>query len=350
MNLIKDRVEDQAFIDLLYKYLRAGYIADLYGVEHQKLGVPQGGVTSPILSNIYMHGLDQFMEETLIPKWTRGVKRKQHPIYTKITRSGRAPTDNRTPRVIGNDPDFRRVRYVRYADDFLIGVIGSREDCEEIRAEIGNWLLEERALELNLEKTYVTHATKSSAKFLGHRIHTNKKPRRTVIRMGAARTTFVSPRPQIDAPIRDLVKGLEEKGFCRKGGQPTRSGRLVHLQVPDIITHYRQLENGLRSYYGQSSNFGHFSARIHYILKYSCALTICSKLRLRTLRKTFKRFGADLTQIKENGEIGISYPTPVGHYSKSKLRRRSKIYVPRSEPEHLIHRLSNRLNRGRRYL
>ena len=68
MNLIKDRVEDQAFIDLLYKYLRAGYIADLYGVEHQKLGVPQGGVTSPILSNIYMHGLDQFMEETLIPK------------------------------------------------------------------------------------------------------------------------------------------------------------------------------------------------------------------------------------------------------------------------------------------
>lgn len=168
--------------------------------------------------------------------------------------------------------------------------------------------------------------------------------------MGAARTTFVSPRPQIDAPIRDLVKGLEEKGFCRKGGQPTRSGRLVHLQVADIITHYRQLENGLRSYYGQSSNFGHFSARIHYILKYSCALTICSKLRLRTLRKTFKRFGADLTQIKDNGEIGISYPTPVGHYSKSKLRRRSKIYVPRSEPEHLIHRLSNRLNRGRRDL
>jgi group II intron reverse transcriptase/maturase len=138
MNLIKDRVEDQPFIDLLYKYLRAGYLTELYGVERQGIGVPQGGVTSPILSNIYMDGLDRYMEDEIIPKWTRGVKRKQHPMYTKITRSGKAPTDVRIPRVIGNDPDFRRVRYVRYADDFLIGIIGSKEDCEEIRADIGN--------------------------------------------------------------------------------------------------------------------------------------------------------------------------------------------------------------------
>jgi len=138
MNLIKDRVEDQPFIDLLYKYLRAGYLTELYGVERQGIGVPQGGVTSPILSNIYMDGLDRYMEDEIIPKWTRGVRRKQHPMYTKITRSGKAPTDVRIPRVIGNDPDFRRVRYVRYADDFLIGIIGSKEDCEEIRADIAN--------------------------------------------------------------------------------------------------------------------------------------------------------------------------------------------------------------------
>jgi len=135
MNLIKDRVEDQAFIDLLYKYLRAGYMTELYGVEGQAIGV---GVTSPILSNIYMDGLDRYMEDVIIPKWRRGVRRKQDPMYTKITRSGKAPTDLRIPRVIGNDPDFRRVRYVRYADDFLIGIIGSKEDCEEIRADIAN--------------------------------------------------------------------------------------------------------------------------------------------------------------------------------------------------------------------
>lgn len=169
-----------------------------------------------------------------------------------------------------------------------------------------------------------------------------------VIKEGTARTVTISPRPQIDAPIRDLVKGLEEKGYCRQGGKPTRSGRLVHLQVPDIITHYLQLENGLRSYYGQCSNFGHFSARIHYILKYSCALTICSKLRLRTLRKTFKRFGADLTSIKENGDIGVSYPTPVGHYAKPKWKGKTSVF--RSEPETLIHRLSKRIARGRQDL
>jgi len=209
--------------------------------------------------------------------------------------------------------------------------------------------LEERALELNVEKTVVTHATESSAKFLGHRVHLTdniQKPRRKVIKGGTKRTALITPRPQIDAPIRDLVKGLEEKGFCRRGGKPTRSGRLVHLQVPDIITYYRQLENGLRSYYGKCSNFGHFFARIHYILKYSCALTICSKLRLRTLRKTFKRFGANLTQIKDNGEIGTSYPTLVGHYAKPKSRK-GKTYVARSEPGRLIQQLSNRLRRGR---
>jgi len=213
-------------------------------------------------------------------------------------------------------------------------------------------LQEERALKLNVEKTHVTHATKSSAKFLGHRIHltdSNRKPRRTVMRGGTAKTVVLSPRPQIDAPIRDLIKGLEEKGYCRRGGNPTRSGKLVHSQVPDIIAHYRQLENGLRSYYGQCSNFGHFSARVHYVLKYSCALTICSKLRLRTLRKTFKRFGPNLTQTKDNGEIGVSYPTPIGHYSKPRSRK-GNSYVLRAEPENLIHRLSKRIYRGRRDL
>jgi group II intron reverse transcriptase/maturase len=107
MNLIKDRVEDQAFIDLLYKYLRVGYLTELYGVERQEIGVP---LLSPILSNIYMDGFDRYMEDVIIPKW----------------------------KVIGNDPDFIRVRYVRYADDFLIGIIGSKEDCEEIQADIGN--------------------------------------------------------------------------------------------------------------------------------------------------------------------------------------------------------------------
>ena len=107
MNLIKDRVEDQPFIDLLYKYLRVGYLTELYGVERQEIGVP---LLSPILSNIYMDGFDRYMEDVIIPKW----------------------------KVIGNDPDFIRVRYVRYADDFLIGIIGSKEDCEEIQADIGN--------------------------------------------------------------------------------------------------------------------------------------------------------------------------------------------------------------------
>ena len=273
MDLIKERVEDQAFIDLLYKYLRVGYIADLYGVEHPKTGVPQGGVISPILSNIYMHGLDLFVEETL---------------------------------------KERRVHYIRYGSEFLIGATGSKEDCEEIRAEIGKWLSEKRDLESSVR---ITHAMNSDVKFLGHIVKKEKK----VI--------------TIKAPIKDLVKGLVNKGYCKEGGKPTGCGRLVHLQVSDIISNYLQLENGLRWYYRDCSNFRHFSGRMHYILKYSCALTICSKLRLKTLRKTFKRFGANLTE-----GVGVCYPTPLEDHSKPK----SYGYDFKSEPEILIERFGRR--------
>jgi len=151
-----------------------------------------------------------------------------------------------------------------------------------------------------------------------HETDPRRKPRRNIVNKGKRVLSLISPRPLLDAPIGDIVRGLMDKGYARRNGIPTRCGRLIYLSPSDIIRHYLELERGLLGYYGLATNYGRFSARVHYILKYSCALTLCAKLRLRTLKKTYKKFGRDLSILKDDGELDISYPTRVGHYAKPK--------------------------------
>jgi len=247
---------------------------------------------------------------------------------------------------MGRDSQYKRLRYVRYADDFLLGVIGSKEDCTEIIGCLEKWLKSERDLVLNLDKTKITHSRDDSASFLGYNIHLTKsykKPRRHVVVNNKHKLSLLTPRPL--APTNECVKKLTEQGYARGNGAPTKCGRLIHLTAGDIVRHYLTLEQGLLAYYGISSNFGHFSARIHYILKYSCALTLCSKLRLRTLRKTFRKFGKNLTILKENGEIDIEFRTRKGHYAKP--RRKAGFPQLAMDPAKLISDLSKRISRGR---
>jgi len=174
---------------------------------------------------------------------------------------------------------------------------------------------------LNLVKTKITHSTEESAKFLGYTVHETdprRKPRKYVVHKEKRRLRLLNPRPRLDAPIGDIVRRLIEKGYARKNGNPTRCGRLIHLSPPDIVRHYLAMERGLLGYYGLATNYGSLSARVHYILKYSCALTLCAKLRLRTLKKTYRKFGKHLTILKDDGELDISFPTRVGHYAKPK--------------------------------
>jgi hypothetical protein len=117
------------------------------------------------------------------------------------------------------------LKYVRYADDFLIGIIGSKEDSFKLRNIICSFLKEKLKLDLNLDKTKITHARNSTAHFLGTDIRItplDKRPVRKIIRGGTTLITSISTRPQLLIPISKLVRKLEEKGFCRQGGNPTR--------------------------------------------------------------------------------------------------------------------------------
>jgi hypothetical protein len=246
-------------------------------------------------------------------------------------------------RSLGDDPNFLRVKYVRYVDDFLIGIIGPRTVCVKVRKEIKNFLEDRLKLTLNVDKTKITHAIKESALFLGYNIHGTQFNRRPVTYGEGKTLKRRSPRPIMDAPMDRIVKRLYENGYCRKNGNPTRNGKFINHTLPDLINHFRSVERGVLNYYGLASNYGRVAARVHYIIKYSCALTICSKMRLRTLRRTFRKYGRYL-EIKEENKKLAFYPT-VSYKKPRKL-----IEIKDVNPDDIIRTLTYCIKRGRRDL
>jgi hypothetical protein len=110
----------------------------------------------------------------------------------------------------------------------------------------------------------------------------------------------------MNAPIKMVVERLRLKKFLNSKNQPTRCGRYINMDLWNIIDSYKSIERGIINYYSMANNYGRLAARVHYSLKYSCALTISSKMKLKTLSGAFKRYGKNLT-IKVKDE-SISYP------------------------------------------
>lgn len=328
MRRLEDAIQDQPFMDLVYKALKAGYVEHPKGFVKTKVGTPQGGMLSPLLANIYLDQLDKWMEERS-KAFDKGTRRRANPEYTRTIRGGRVSRDKYIPPLMGSDESYKRLKYVRYADDFLIGVSGSLADCRSIRDDLSEFLNNELGLDLNMGKTLITHARTESATFLGHRIHItdpSKYQRRYVEREGQKRLTWTTPRPMVDVPIQSLVKELTEQGYCKPGGRPTGCGRLLHESLSEIVKRYRLLEQGLLNYYHMATNYGRAAARIHYILKYSCALTIAKKMRRATLKKVFNKYGGPLTIKDDTGKCIASYPTV--SYKKPRRHVNTEVVSP----------------------
>jgi len=185
LEILHEQIHDQRFSRLMRELLDAGYLEDW--TFHQTLsGVPQGGIVSPILSNILLDRLDRFVETVLIPHYTRGTRRRENLEYRKlIMRSWRHRRQGniekaealrkqaqRLPSQDMRDPNYRRLNYVRYADDFLLGFIGPRSEAEAIKQQLRKFLQEELKLELSEEKTLLTHASSEAARFLGYEVTT----------------------------------------------------------------------------------------------------------------------------------------------------------------------------------
>ena len=302
---VSKRIPDPQFIQLLYKALKAGYL--FQGKLFQSpTGTPQGSVISPILCNVYLQALDCFMEE-LISKFNIGKRRKTDPAYRKLTRMpGRTTKVHKEGRnsKMGKDIDYKRARYVRYADDFLIGVIGSKEDCIEIRKTVADFLRNELKMELNLEKTKITHAATERARFLGMELRitpNDKKPYRQIVRGNQTYLARTTTRPQLLAPISDIIAKLRERGMVRKGFSATRWGKAIPFEIGQIVNLMRSIWLGLWNFYGIADN-AHKLGVVFNLVRMSCVLTLASKLKLKTKAAVFKKFGRNLTiTVNEKG-------------------------------------------------
>jgi group II intron reverse transcriptase/maturase len=254
LRILAEKIHDQRFLRLIRNMLKAGYLED-WEYRDSLSGCPQGGVASPILSNVYLDKLDKFVEQELIPQYTRGTRRKCNPEYDRMQyqlararkRGDRAAARDlekqlrSLPASDPMDPGYRRLKYTRYADDHVLGFIGPKAEAEEIKAKLAKFLRETLGLELNQQKTLITHARSQHARFLGYDItvqHSRDKitgGRRTVNGTIALRV----PRDVIKAQI----------ARYRRRGKPSHRPRLQNLDDYDIVRKYGAEYAGVVNYY-----------------------------------------------------------------------------------------------------
>jgi Type II intron maturase/Reverse transcriptase (RNA-dependent DNA polymerase)/AI2M/AI1M-like, HNH endonuclease len=275
--------------------LKAGYLEDW--TYHDSLsGVPQGGVVSPILSSVYLDKLDTFVESELIPQYTRGASRAKNPAYQQMRnrlsaarkRGDRAEARNlrrqarRLPAGDPVDPGFRRLRYCRYADDHLLGFIGPRAEAEQIKARLAQFLRDTLGLELNQDKTLITHARSQRARFLGYDITVQyASDKLTRGRRAVNGTVALRVPPEV---VRAQVARY------RAHGQPWPRTRLQNLDDYDIVRVYGAEYRGVVNYYLLAQDVSRLSA-LRWNAETSMLKTLAAKHH-STVTKTAARHKA----------------------------------------------------------
>jgi group II intron reverse transcriptase/maturase len=297
VNIIREKIKDERFINLIRKILKAGY-QDLGEVRKDSLaGTPQGGIVSPILANIYLHKLDEFVEQ-MQDELEKGGKRKHNLEYKRLQDrrlylAKQGKTRSRAYRELGirmrklpsmdtRDPDFVRIKYIRYADDWLIGVTGPYQLAEQLKQRVRDFLRTELKLTLSEKKTVITNARTQEAKFLGYKIRlgrTSKEQKQAYTTNGSGKRfkrRSTGSEIVLKAPIDELVTKLKTKGFCDENGKPIHRAPWQLLDEDQIVMLYSSINRGIQQYYRPVDNWARVQ-RVQHILKYSLAKTLAGK-------------------------------------------------------------------------
>ena len=316
VGILRERISDDRFIRLIRKFLKAGYVED-WTFHNTYSGMPQGGIVSPILANIFLDKLDKYVKE-YIRHFDMGTKRrpgkesndlanerKRTVRKLKKVKDGtekaalvarlKAIEQERAAFPSGDEMDgsYRRLKYIRYADDFILGVIGSKEDALRIKEDIKSFLSESLALELSEEKTLITHTGKS-AKFLGYEITVTRDNHQRRDVRGCLRRTY-GKRVRLNVSMATLRDKLLEYGAMeiklRNGKEvwkpKCRSGLIFNDDL-EILDRYNRETVGFCNYYLIANNCVVLH-NFRYIMEYSMYKTFAGKYR-STVRKINKKY------------------------------------------------------------
>ena len=340
VNILRRRIQDEHFIGLIWKFLKAGYMED-WVYHNTYSGTPQGSIISPILANIYLNELDVFIAQ-YAQTFRQGYKRRINPAYKKpldkrrgkqewlkrneykISQEQKAAVKaeideinqylRTIPYVDPMDDGYKRLVYVRYADDFLIGVIGSKVDAKQVKADVGQFIRQQLHLELSQEKTLITHGS-DFAQFLSFQITTSTEQNSTRTKAGYIKRSYTG-RIKLYVPKEKWLKRLLSYGalkiqYDKNNGnkeiwKPICRSGLRNLDDLEILNQYNAEIRGLYNYYRIAHNATVLNNFL-YVMKYSMYKTFAGKYRT-SMRKIIQKY-------TKNRDFVITYQGKSGEKS-----------------------------------
>lgn len=340
VDILAERIKDERFLRLIRKFLKAGYLED-WQYHNTYSGTPQGGIISPILANIYLDKLDRYMEE-LKKRFDKGTARSVYPetyelekkrgVLAKKLRNAAIDEERQTllkkireidrrkltmPYSDPFDTSFKRLQYVRYADDFLVGVIGSKEDASAIKEQIKVFIADTLRLELSDEKTLITHSEKK-ARFLGYDIYIRRSAATKRDKMGRL-CRHLNGTVCLELPTEIMRKKLLDYGAMTiertvYGKENWKAKARYYLKDNDdleILDQYNSEVRGFRNYYRIANNAS-FASSFGYIMQYSMFKTFATKYRTSMSKmiaklRIGKNFGVRFTAKKGKQKTRLFY-------------------------------------------
>jgi len=304
MAILARDIQDGRLLNLLRMGLKAGYLEN-WQYNRTYSGTPQGGILSPLLANIYLHELDAYIEDMLIPQYTRGKKRADNREYGNLAyaiKCARNTGDQKRvqelelqrrklPSQDVHDPNFRRLKYIRYADDFILSFIGTKSEAEEIKAAISAFLKEKLHLEMSASKTLITHSRTEHARFLGYDISVYHADDKISPRSGTlTKTRSVNGCIRLGIPY-GKVDELAKRYM--RGEKPIHEAGLLAFSDAQIIDVYQQRFRGLAEYYKFAADRKALR-KLKYVMEVSLTKTLANKFK-STVARMYQRYGGKRT-------------------------------------------------------
>jgi RNA-directed DNA polymerase len=328
-NILSKKIQDVRFMNLIRKLLKCGVLRQGQ-FTRSSFGVLQGSIVSQIFANIYFNELDEWVEEKAnmlnqprIDQRDQKYKQMCYQIGKRAEQMQKLDKKSKEYKILLKElktlkkervkvPSLAtkeiQIEYVRYADDWMIGIKGDQNLAKELKAEVSQFMKARLKQTIHPTKTKITDLRSGKARFLGYEIYLPRNRKISPYNGSGTRTTCrINPRLRFDIPMDSVLQRMEDRGYSKKlakGHCSVSKASYTTLEDIVIVKHFAQVWRGLANYYSGCTNLAKLQY-IQYLLHMSCAMTLSHRHRSST-KKIFAKYGKTLTV--SNGNISTSFP------------------------------------------